>query len=71
MHLQTCGTKYRGCDPDCPKDLRERIEVLRDLPHFYGKATAIAVLEARVAIAELDMPKRRKPDNALHWVIFA
>lgn len=23
-HLQTCGTAYRGCDPQCPKDLAEK-----------------------------------------------
>lgn len=23
-HLDTCGTAYRGCDPQCPKELAER-----------------------------------------------
>lgn len=25
-HLPTCGTSYRGCDPKCPKELREQEE---------------------------------------------
>lgn len=24
VHSRDCGTKYRGCAPDCPKDARER-----------------------------------------------
>jgi len=23
-HSRECGTKYRGCAPDCPKDIYER-----------------------------------------------
>jgi hypothetical protein len=23
-HTKDCGTKYRGCSPDCPKDIYER-----------------------------------------------
>jgi hypothetical protein len=23
-HSEDCGTKYRGCAPDCPKDIWER-----------------------------------------------
>jgi len=23
-HLSTCGTKFRGCDPECPKELAEQ-----------------------------------------------
>jgi hypothetical protein len=22
-HLKTCGTQYRGCDPNCPKNIYE------------------------------------------------
>ena len=22
-HTKDCGTKYRGCSPDCPKDIYE------------------------------------------------
>jgi hypothetical protein len=24
-HLNTCGTAFRGCDPECPKELAERL----------------------------------------------
>lgn len=27
IHLQTCGTAFRGCDPNCPKDLAEKADV--------------------------------------------
>lgn len=23
-HTKDCGTNYRGCSPDCPKDIYER-----------------------------------------------
>lgn len=26
-HLETCGTKYRGCDPNCPKRIYEETGV--------------------------------------------
>lgn len=39
-HVSECGTRYRGCAPDCPKDLSERLELARD---------RITELEAREA----------------------
>lgn len=30
-HLPTCGIKFRGCDPNCPKELKELREVDTDL----------------------------------------
>jgi hypothetical protein len=32
-HSPDCGTKYRGCAPDCPKDQQEKQEAA-DGPHF-------------------------------------
>lgn len=29
-HTKDCGTKYRGCSPDCPKDIYERTGEWRD-----------------------------------------
>jgi uncharacterized protein YodC (DUF2158 family) len=26
-HLPTCGTQFRGCDPNCPKEIREQQEM--------------------------------------------
>ena len=30
-HTRDCGTKYRGCSPDCPKDIYERTGEWKDL----------------------------------------
>jgi len=42
-HLPTCGTAYRGCDPQCPKELEEqRLDALPDKQNRQPK-----ILEAR------------------------
>jgi hypothetical protein len=29
-HLSSCGTTFRGCDPECPKELAERLHEMKD-----------------------------------------
>jgi uncharacterized protein YodC (DUF2158 family) len=31
-HLSTCGTQFRGCDPNCPKEIREQQEMAQQKP---------------------------------------
>ncbi len=67
FHSPDCGTKYRGCAPDCPKDARERQQTAQELAK--GRAQTDA-MEARirneiVRTGERPAPFKQPPPDKL------